>query len=427
MASTYIHLPFEQITGPVEVTVDASLDSIRIKNGDGDELQINDDGSINVVGDNFDIRDLDSDQDSVAAVQSGAWTTGRTWNLDNGSDSVAAVQSGTWTVQQGSPPWLVSQSGAWVVEVNNGIGAAAVNIQDGGNSITVDGTVAATQSGAWTTDRTWNLSSGSDSVASVQSGVWSTGRTWTLASGTDSIAAVQSGTWTTGRTWTLASGTDSIAAVQSGTWNINNISGTVSLPTGAATAALQTQPGVDIGDVTINNTSGAGAVNIQDGGNTITVDGTVAVTQSTSPWVVSATDLDIRDLTYVTDSVTVRQATHDNLNLNANIQVADTDVGYSNPVPVSQVATTATVTSVSGSISSVTLLSANSARKMAAFYNESNANLYIKFGTTASNTSYTILLPKDGYYELPHSGAYTGRIDGIWSSATGAVRITELT
>lgn len=35
------------------------------------------------------------------------------------------------------------------------------------------------------------------------------------------------------------------------------------------------QPGVDIGDVTINNTAGAGAVNIQDGGNSITVDGTI--------------------------------------------------------------------------------------------------------------------------------------------------------
>lgn len=33
--------------------------------------------------------------------------------------------------------------------------------------------------------------------------------------------------------------------------------------------------GTDIGDVTINNASGASAVNIQDGGNTITVDGTV--------------------------------------------------------------------------------------------------------------------------------------------------------
>jgi hypothetical protein len=49
------------------------------------------------------------------------------------------------------------------------------------------------------------------------------------------------------------------------------------LPTGASTLAGQTQPGVDIGDVTINNAAGAAAVNIQDGGNSITVDGTVAV------------------------------------------------------------------------------------------------------------------------------------------------------
>lgn len=40
------------------------------------------------------------------------------------------------------------------------------------------------------------------------------------------------------------------------------------------------QPGVDIGDVTINNAAGASAVNVQDGGNSLTVDGTVAATQS---------------------------------------------------------------------------------------------------------------------------------------------------
>lgn len=57
--------------------------------------------------------------------------------------------------------------------------------------------------------------------------------------------------------------------------------GTSALPSGAATSALQTQPGVDIGDVTINNVSGASAVNIQDGGNSITVDGTVAFSNTT--------------------------------------------------------------------------------------------------------------------------------------------------
>jgi hypothetical protein len=63
------------------------------------------------------------------------------------------------------------------------------------------------------------------------------------------------------------------------------------------------QPGVDIGDVTINNAAGAAAVNIQDGGNSITVDGTVTAT---------ATDLDIRDLTLALDSVKISANTSAN-------------------------------------------------------------------------------------------------------------------
>ena len=57
--------------------------------------------------------------------------------------------------------------------------------------------------------------------------------------------------------------------------------------------------GNDIGDVTINNAGAGAAVNIQDGGNSITVDGAVTV---------SATDLDIRDLTSVSDSVVLPYA-----------------------------------------------------------------------------------------------------------------------
>lgn len=55
----------------------------------------------------------------------------------------------------------------------------------------------------------------------------------------------------------------------------------VSLLAGSASiGVLGANSGVDIGDVTINNASGASAVNIQDGGNSITVDGTVAITGS---------------------------------------------------------------------------------------------------------------------------------------------------
>ena len=75
------------------------------------------------------------------------------------------------------------------------------------------------------------------------------------------------------------------------------------LPTGAATSALQTQPGVDIGDVTVNNAAGGAAVNIQDGGNVITVDGTVGVTgvSTLSEQQTQTTALQLIDDTVYTD------------------------------------------------------------------------------------------------------------------------------
>jgi hypothetical protein len=71
-----------------------------------------------------------------------------------------------------------------------------------------------------------------------------------------------------------------------------------------------------------------GSINVGDNGASLTVD---------------ATDLDIRDLDSAQDSVEVLQATHDNLNANANIQVADTDVSNANPVPVSDAGGSLTV------------------------------------------------------------------------------------
>jgi hypothetical protein len=60
-----------------------------------------------------------------------------------------------------------------------------------------------------------------------------------------------------------------------------NVGNTVTVGTHAVTQSgtwtLGANSGVDIGDVTINNASGASAVNIQDGGNSITVDGTVSI------------------------------------------------------------------------------------------------------------------------------------------------------
>lgn len=96
---------------------------------------------------------------------------------------------------------------------------------------------------------------------------------------------------------------------------------------------------------------------------------------------------------------------------------------------VAQKAATATLSNVAASATSVTILAANTARIGATVTNDSSALIYIKFGTTASTTSYTVVLAGAAsapfsYYEVP--AGYTGRIDAIWASATGNARVTEI-
>jgi hypothetical protein len=87
---------------------------------------------------------------------------------------------------------------------------------------------------------------------------------------------------------------------------------------------------------------------------------------------------------------------------------------------------TAVLANVAGSATSVTLLASAAARMGATFANDSTATLYLKLGATASTTSYTVLIPPGGYYELPgYGGIYSGVIDGIWSSAAGNCRVTS--
>lgn len=98
----------------------------------------------------------------------------------------------------------------------------------------------------------------------------------------------------------------------------------------------------------------------------------------------------------------------------------------SNPLPVRSPANTATLSNVAASATSVQLLAANASRKGAVIFNDSSAVLYVKFGTTASTTSFTYYVPASAHLELP-STTYTGGMDGIWASATGNARVTELT
>lgn len=87
---------------------------------------------------------------------------------------------------------------------------------------------------------------------------------------------------------------------------------------------------------------------------------------------------------------------------------------------------TSTVTSVSASATNVTLLAANTARRVVTVYNDSTANLFLKMAATASATSFTVKIAAGGYWEMPAmSYVYTGIIDGIWDAANGSARVTE--
>jgi hypothetical protein len=86
---------------------------------------------------------------------------------------------------------------------------------------------------------------------------------------------------------------------------------------------------------------------------------------------------------------------------------------------------TSTLSNVAGSATSVTVLSANTARLGATFYNDSSAIAYLKLGATASTTSFTVKMFQDEYYELPFG--YVDVVDCIWDSATGNMRVNELT
>lgn len=85
----------------------------------------------------------------------------------------------------------------------------------------------------------------------------------------------------------------------------------------------------------------------------------------------------------------------------------------------------ATLTNVVSSASSVTLFAANANAKGRTIFNDSTATLYVKFGTTASVTSYTVQMLTNTYFTFPDNVIYGGRVDGIWAAANGNARLTE--
>lgn len=107
------------------------------------------------------------------------------------------------------------------------------------------------------------------------------------------------------------------------------------------------------------------------------------------------------------------------------VETAPQDAGGNH---IQQSSGTATLANVAASASSVTLQASNGGRAGLIIVNDSTVSCYVKYGSSASTSSYTYKLGPGGILECGPAGIiYTGIVTGIWDSATGNARMTELT
>lgn len=102
--------------------------------------------------------------------------------------------------------------------------------------------------------------------------------------------------------------------------------------------------------------------------------------------------------------------------LETSLAARTTDVSNTSAAPIRD--------RVAASASSIQLAAARSNRAGITVHNDSAAGLYICEGATASAISYDLYIPPGGVWESDKP-VYTGAINGIWTSATGAAQVTD--
>jgi hypothetical protein len=211
------------------------------------------------------------------------------------------------------------------------------------------------------------------------------------------------------------------------------------LPSGASTSALQTTGNTSLSSIDTKTPALGQAL------AAASVPVVLTAAQLTTLTPVSSVTATLAAGSAIVGKVGIDQTTPGTTNAMSVAQVGSTTVATGNGVvgagvqrvaiasdnstiAVNQtVSSTATLANVAGSASSVTIQASNASRLGLSVYNDSSANLYLKFGSAASTTSFTVLVPANYYYEMPSSRPYTGIVTGIWASATGSARVTELT
>jgi hypothetical protein len=188
-------------------------------------------------------------------------------------------------------------------------------------------------------------------------------------------------------------------------------------PTGSTTQPVS-------GTVTAN--AGTGPFPVSDNGGSLTVDGSVSLATAIPAGTNNIGDVDVLSLPALpAGSNNIGDV--DVLTLPAITGTVTSNAGTGTFATKETQPGTATLTNVANSVSSAQALASNTSRRQATFYNDdTDASVYLKFGTTASSTSFTIKIAPGGYYEIP-APIYTGRIDVIATAATGTLRVTEIT
>ena len=86
---------------------------------------------------------------------------------------------------------------------------------------------------------------------------------------------------------------------------------------------------------------------------------------------------------------------------------------------------TTTPTNVTAAASDTSLAAAQTTRVGMLLYNDSTAACYVKYGTGASATSFTVPMGPGAYWEMPKP-IWRGAVNGLWTAANGAMRVTDL-
>lgn len=225
-------------------------------------------------------------------------------------------------------------------------------------------------------------------------------------------------------TITANAGTGNFTVIGTGTDNTTNSTAKLPVLVGVATTAAPTYTTTNMVPLSLTT---SGLLRVDGSGVTQPVSGTITANIGTSgSLALDATLTGGTQTTRITDgtnTATVKAASTAAVAADKALVVAISPNNSITAAPAKS--TTGTLSNVTSSAASVTLLASNANRLGGTIYNDSNKRLYVKLGASASSTSFTQILFGQGYYEIPAN--YSGVVDGVWESANGFARVTELT